>query len=328
MSNHINPNDILHRILNGTSTDADIEDLRQWFESGGIENFQAGKYNVNIEQGQDIHIGDRIYQGFEAETIKEVFDSALKDREVYIARKSNRKNIINPDRMPSLKTQTINKSVKPQRRPKKSNLEKTIQISNNTAVLYNLRSTDKAKTNALKILGRVANGNDHAIRWIIVLIGRERNNTTIAEAIETLSKIGKDKPSVITAMSRLLTPDLNSLAIIDAMRSIIKRIASNNETLIQKMLNLLAKSDLKIKTSIIITMGEVEIGTRIAIDRLLSELESKKNSLTLRKEVAKSLGKVARGDKKAVIEMERIARFEGNKYLKDCIIANSKKINI
>jgi AAA-like domain/Effector-associated domain 10 len=323
-----NPNDIIQRILNGISNDADIEDLRQWFESGGIENFQAAKYNVNIEQGQDIHIGDRIYQGFEAETIKEIFDSVLKDHEVYISHQSNHKNIANPDRMPSLKIQQTNKSVKPQRRPNKSNLEKTIQISNNINVLCNLRSTDKAKTNALKILGRVANGNDRAIRWIIVLIGRERNNTIIAEAIETLSKIGKDKPSVITAISRLLTPDLNSLAIIDAMRSIIKRIANNNEILIQKMLNLLEKGDSKIKTSIVITMGEVEVGTRIAIDRLLSELGSKKNLLTLRKEVAKSLGKVAKGDKKVVVEMERIARFERNKYLKDCIMANSKKINI
>jgi Effector-associated domain 10/Protein of unknown function (DUF1257)/EVE domain len=323
-----NINNILKRILNGTQTELDIEALRQYLDDGGIQNFQAGKYNVNIEQGQDIHIGDRIYQGFEAETIQEVFHSFLKDNEIYIAHKSNHKNIANPGRMPNLKTQPTNKSVKPQRRPKKSNLEKTIQISNNTAVLYNLRSTDKAKTDALKILGRVANGNDHAIRWIIVLIGRERNNTIIAEAIETLSKIGKDKPSVITEMSRLLTPDLNSLAIIDAMRSIIKRIANNNQTLIQKMLNLLAKGDSKIKTSIVITMGEVENGTRIAIDRLLSELESKKNLLTLRKEVAKSLGKVAKGDKKAVVEMERIARFERNKYLKDCIMANLKKINI
>ena len=51
MSNPTNLNDILQRILNATSTDADVEDLRQWLENGGIQNFQAGKYNVNIEKG-------------------------------------------------------------------------------------------------------------------------------------------------------------------------------------------------------------------------------------------------------------------------------------
>jgi len=70
MVNPSNLNNIIQRILNGTQTDADLEALRQWLNSGGIQNLQVGKYNVNIGQGQDIHIGDKTYQGFNAEAIR------------------------------------------------------------------------------------------------------------------------------------------------------------------------------------------------------------------------------------------------------------------
>lgn len=72
MANPSNLNDIIQRILNGNQTDADIEALRQWLNSGGSQNLQVGKYNVNIGQGQDIHIGDRTYQGLDAQAIREV----------------------------------------------------------------------------------------------------------------------------------------------------------------------------------------------------------------------------------------------------------------
>ena len=77
MPNPSNPNEIIQRILNGNQTDDDVEALRQWLNNGGIQNIQAqnlqvGKYNVNIGQGQDIHIGDKTYQGIDAEAIREV----------------------------------------------------------------------------------------------------------------------------------------------------------------------------------------------------------------------------------------------------------------
>ncbi len=72
MANPSNLNDILQRILDGIQTDTDVEDLRQWLSSGGVQNLQVGKYNVNIGQGEGIHIGDRTYQGLDAEAIREV----------------------------------------------------------------------------------------------------------------------------------------------------------------------------------------------------------------------------------------------------------------
>lgn len=77
MANPSNLNDIIQRILNGTQSDSDVEALRQWLNSGGIQNLQVGKYNVNIGQGQDIHIGDRTYQGLDAQAIREVARSVL-----------------------------------------------------------------------------------------------------------------------------------------------------------------------------------------------------------------------------------------------------------
>lgn len=327
MSNPINPNDILQRILNGTSTDVDIEDLRQWFESGGIENFQSGKYNVNIEQGQDIHIGDHIYQGFNAEAIREMFLSVIKDTEVYISRKSGRKNLTNAGKMAKKKASTAGKETKPSRRPKKSNLEISIEISKNTAIFYNPRRTEQQTKNALQVLGSIGHGSGQAVRGILFLIGKEQSKITIAKAIKVLSKIGKDNSSVMPAISKLLTSNHDSLIIIDAMRDVIKMV-NNNDAFIQNMLDILSSNNTKIRTSIIVSMGEVANGTRIAIDRLLSELKSTKNTFTLRKKVAKSLGKIAVGDTKAISEMKKLLASEKNKYLKACIDTNLKKINV
>ena len=326
MFNPINPNDILQRILNGTSTNADIEDLRQWFESGGIENFQAGKYNVNIEQGQDVHIGDRTYHGFDAEAIREIIISAIKDAEVKISQKSGRKNIINSGKMAKEKVSTAAKGTKPSRRPKKSNLEISIEVSRNVRVFYNPRRTEQQTKKALQVLGSIGHGSGQAVRGILFLIGKEQNKITIAKAIKALSKIGKGNSSVMPVMSKLLISNQDSLIIIDAMRDIIKMV-NNNDAFIQNMLDILSTSNTKIRTSIIVSMGEVANGTRIAIDELLSELKSSKNSLTLRKEVAKSLGKIAIGDTKAIQEMGKLSKSEKNKYLKDCIQTNLKRIN-
>lgn len=54
---------IILKITSNTHTEADIYTLRQIlseYENLGLT--QLGKYNVNIANGRDIHIGDRIYQ--------------------------------------------------------------------------------------------------------------------------------------------------------------------------------------------------------------------------------------------------------------------------
>jgi hypothetical protein len=83
MANPINPNDIIQRILNGTQTDDDVETLRQWLNSGAFQNLQAqnlqvGKCNVNIGQGQNVQIGDKTYQGMDAQAIREVANAILR----------------------------------------------------------------------------------------------------------------------------------------------------------------------------------------------------------------------------------------------------------
>ena len=63
--------DSIQRIIDGTHNDADIETLRQLLASGDSETIsQLGKYNVNIKEGKDIHIGDRIYQQWDEESIE------------------------------------------------------------------------------------------------------------------------------------------------------------------------------------------------------------------------------------------------------------------
>ena len=57
-------NAILDRIAAGNHTAEDLVMLRHELTVSGNDNgVQLGKYNINIGQGQDIQVGDRIYQG-------------------------------------------------------------------------------------------------------------------------------------------------------------------------------------------------------------------------------------------------------------------------
>jgi formylglycine-generating enzyme required for sulfatase activity len=61
---------ILERILDGNRDERDITVLRQWLKTSSAQNLlQSGNYIVNIADGKEIHIGDRItYQGIDKET--------------------------------------------------------------------------------------------------------------------------------------------------------------------------------------------------------------------------------------------------------------------
>jgi WD40 repeat protein len=62
---------ILHRVEKGQQTDEDITFLRQLLLAGDRQVVQQlGKYNVNIGQGEGIHIGDRIYQQWDEQAIQ------------------------------------------------------------------------------------------------------------------------------------------------------------------------------------------------------------------------------------------------------------------
>ncbi|MHC5861633.1 NACHT domain-containing protein, partial [Nostoc sp.] len=69
---------ILDRILDGCGDEGDVAILRQSLKASSGQNIvQLGKYNVNIGEGQDIHIGDKVYQGADAQTIRSIFLEVL-----------------------------------------------------------------------------------------------------------------------------------------------------------------------------------------------------------------------------------------------------------
>ena len=72
---------IFDRIINGSWDEKDISILRQCLSSDNTQNLvQLGKYNVNIGEGKEIHIGDRIYQDIAAETIKTAIREVLQEQ--------------------------------------------------------------------------------------------------------------------------------------------------------------------------------------------------------------------------------------------------------
>lgn len=62
---------IIDRIAAAKQTEEDIETLRQILSLNDRQlSIQLGKYNVNIGEGKEIHIGDRIYQQWDKEAME------------------------------------------------------------------------------------------------------------------------------------------------------------------------------------------------------------------------------------------------------------------
>jgi hypothetical protein len=73
-------NNIIERILQDTQTGADLEALGHLLENNNRETIsQLGKYNINIGDGKDIHIGDRIYNQWDEDAIKTLVIKVIQD---------------------------------------------------------------------------------------------------------------------------------------------------------------------------------------------------------------------------------------------------------
>ncbi|MEM6400914.1 MAG: hypothetical protein AAF757_11875 [Cyanobacteria bacterium P01_D01_bin.116] len=69
---------IFERIVNHQETEGDRQILRSLLSGSNGENqIQIGKHIVNIAEGRDIHIGDKIYQSTDAEAIKQVLQEVM-----------------------------------------------------------------------------------------------------------------------------------------------------------------------------------------------------------------------------------------------------------
>jgi Effector-associated domain 10 len=80
MSTYDDLSNVIGRIANGENSQEDMKALRELLRTSGDGNaIQLGKYNVDIRQGQDIQIGDRIYHGTDAEAIKEALRVVLRE---------------------------------------------------------------------------------------------------------------------------------------------------------------------------------------------------------------------------------------------------------
>jgi len=79
MSFQDNLSAIFDRIANGKETEGNLQALRELFRKYNcLDAVQLGKYNVNIGQGQDIHIGDRAYVSWNDEAIQALIEVVQK----------------------------------------------------------------------------------------------------------------------------------------------------------------------------------------------------------------------------------------------------------
>jgi HEAT repeat protein len=64
---------LIEKSISHSLSDNDVATLRRVLLVSGQGNvLQIGKYNIHIEQGQNLHIGDHIYQGPDVETLRQV----------------------------------------------------------------------------------------------------------------------------------------------------------------------------------------------------------------------------------------------------------------
>ncbi|MEB3281257.1 MAG: hypothetical protein VKK42_20265 [Lyngbya sp.] len=70
-----NPTDIIQRIQSGNWNNSDLESLRQLLQNNDNETLQQlGKFNVSIDRGREIHIGDSNYFNWSDEAIQAVVE--------------------------------------------------------------------------------------------------------------------------------------------------------------------------------------------------------------------------------------------------------------
>lgn len=80
MSMHDGLTAILDRIASDTYTPDDLDRLSQEARVRGDKNVvQLGRYNVRLERGNNVHIGDRIYRGGEADAIRSVLRNIVEE---------------------------------------------------------------------------------------------------------------------------------------------------------------------------------------------------------------------------------------------------------
>lgn len=73
---------IIERITSHKHSDDDLAVLRQAIDANSSqEKIQIGKYIVNIPEGKDVHIGDKFYQGADAEAIKEALRLVVQEKQ-------------------------------------------------------------------------------------------------------------------------------------------------------------------------------------------------------------------------------------------------------
>ena len=258
----------------------------------------TGNKNVIGDNNQVI-----INHGTDAETIRELLHSIVKNIKVVNSQIADRKNRTIQGKVSSNNTAVKPPSVKKATRtPKKPN---ATQILKNIIISKNSRISVPARITAVKEIGKEAKGDNSAISWLLTLIQkRNENNDLIAAGITALSKISDGRACIVTTIISTLRFNHSSSVIISAMNAFGK-IAVTHSDAADKMLDLLSSdlNTIEMKESIIINLGKMANGNKKAIDRLIPILNSTQDLIKTRKLAADSLVQIAVGDSDAISAM-------------------------
>ncbi|NET14194.1 MAG: WD40 repeat domain-containing protein, partial [Okeania sp. SIO1H6] len=96
MENSINSNEIIKRIQSGEINNSDLESLRELLHNNDNETLQQlGKFNVSIDDGKKIHIGDRNYFNWSDEAIQAVVEVVQQGKAVAVFNPTGKVTIYN-----------------------------------------------------------------------------------------------------------------------------------------------------------------------------------------------------------------------------------------
>lgn len=121
-------NDILDRIVKKKQTPQDILTLRQKILSmrvnGDNNIIKTGDVCINIGQGRDIHIGDKVYKGISADTIRDMIDPILQEHKTAIKEEIKKEIKVEEIQLQKEKEQERQQALDRQRNPEQ---QKTFQ---------------------------------------------------------------------------------------------------------------------------------------------------------------------------------------------------------
>jgi len=185
-------------------------------------------------------------------------------------------------------------------------------IANLIQVLETTQDED-TRSSVADSLGKIAPGNELAIRALIRVLETTENEDTRCLVADSLGKIAPGNELAIRALIRVLETTEDEYTRSSVADSLGK-IAPGNELAIRELIRVLETTENEDTRCLVAdSLGKIAPGNELAIRALIGVLETTENEST-RREVAYSLGRIGPGNELAIRALIGVLETTENEY--------------